>query len=55
MCGPRSLTRTTTDLPLARFVTRATLPRGRVLYAAESSSMSKISPLAVRLPWRRTP
>jgi len=46
--GPRSLILTTTDRPLARFVTRTRLPRGSVVWAAVSAPPSNVSPLAVR-------
>jgi hypothetical protein len=49
--GPRSLTRTTTTIPLARFVTRTIVPNGKVRWAAVKASASNISPLAVRRPW----
>src|SRR5262249_23772344 len=45
--GPRSLMRTTTDRPLARFSTRTREPSGSVRCAAVSLSPSMTSPLAV--------
>lgn len=48
--GPRSLIRTSTDLPFARWVTVTTLPQGSVGCAAVNLFWSKSSPLAVRLP-----
>src|SRR5262249_40280616 len=48
--GPRSLIRTTTDLPLLTFVTLTRVLNGRVLCAGVKSLTWKISPLAVRLP-----
>ena len=48
--GPRSLIRTTTDLPVCSFVTRTLVPNGRVLWAAVRSWVLNRSPLAVFLP-----
>ncbi len=48
--GPRSLTVTITDWPLAGLVTRTCEPSGSVRCAAVSCVGSKRSPLAVRLP-----
>ena len=48
--GPRSLIRTTTDLPVCSFVTRTWVPKGRVLWAAVRSLVLNRSPLAVFLP-----
>src|SRR5207247_2175574 len=53
--GPRSLTRTTTERPLARFVTRTWVPMGNERDAAVSACGSNRSPLAVRLPWHSAP
>src|SRR5581483_2283932 len=53
--GPRSLISTSTDLPLARLVTRARLPNGIVLRAAANFSSSKAAPLAVFLPEKPGP
>src|SRR3546814_3367842 len=50
--GPRSLTRTTTDLPLSRLVTRAKLGSGSDLCAAVNAYMSYTSRFEVRRPWR---
>ena len=50
MNGPRSLTRTVTDLPFAGLVTRTFVLNGRVLWAAVSADGSKFSPLAVSCP-----
>ena len=48
--GPRSLMRTTTDLPLAGLVTRTIDPSGSVRCAAVSRPGLNRSPLAVRWP-----
>ncbi len=53
--GPRSLMRTTTERPFARFVTRARVPSGSERCAAVKPSASNRSPLAVRLPSRLAP
>ena len=47
--GPRSLTRTVTDRPVATFVTRKRVPNGNVGCAAVKSCVSNFSPLAVCL------
>jgi len=47
MYGPRSLTRTVTDRPVATFVTRNRVPNGKVRWAAVNSCVSNFSPLAV--------
>ena len=48
--GPLSFTRTTTLFPEIRFVIFTSVPKGSVLFAAVSSLLLKISPLAVFLP-----
>jgi hypothetical protein len=48
--GPRSLTLTTTELPVERLVTRIRDPRGKVLDAAVKLCSLKTSPLVVRRP-----
>src|SRR5687768_8254880 len=48
--GPRSFTRTTTDRPFSRFVTRTVVPNGNVRWAAVSFPLSNLSPLAVGRP-----
>jgi len=48
--GPRSFTRTLTTLPVDRFVTLTTVPRGKVLCAAVNWWGLKCSPLAVGRP-----
>ena len=48
--GPRSLMRTTTDLPVRSFVTRTSVPNGRVLCAAVRALVLNVSLLAMRLP-----
>src|SRR5438552_13905747 len=53
--GPRSLMRTTTERPFARFVTRARVPIGSERCAAVNSFASKRPPLAVRLPSKLSP
>jgi hypothetical protein len=53
--GPRSFTRTSTERPLFRFVTRRRVPNGSVGWAAVSLSMSNVSPLAVGRPWWYAP
>src|SRR5215212_9121271 len=53
--GPRSLIRTTTDLPVRSLVTRTLVPNGRVLWAAVRSWVLKVSPFAVHLPWKPRP
>ena len=53
--GPRSFTRTMTDLPSSRRVTLTTLGMGRVRWAAVMAYMLKISPFAVRRPWNLRP
>src|SRR5262245_39661251 len=53
--GPRSLIRTSTERPLVRLVTMVREPSGSDGCAAVSSFWSKISPLAVRLPWKPGP
>src|SRR5215212_11382430 len=53
--GPRSLIRTTTDLPVRSFVTRTLVSNGSVLWAAVRSWVLKVSPFAVRLPWKPGP
>src|SRR3954454_24248106 len=53
--GPRSLMRTTTDLPVRSFVTRTLVPNGSVLWAAVGAWVLKVSPFAVRLPWKPGP
>ena len=50
MCGPRSLIRTVTDLPVVGLVTCTFEPIGNVLDAAVRSSGSYGSPLAVGRP-----
>ena len=45
--GPRSLTRTTTDLPLFRFSTLTRVPNGKVRWAAAICPGAEYSPLAV--------
>src|SRR3954464_5831492 len=53
--GPRSLMRTTTDLPVRSFVTRILGSTGRVLWAAVRAWELNRSPLAVWLPWKPGP
>jgi hypothetical protein len=53
--GPRSLTRTTSFRPLSRLVTSTIEGSGRVVCAADTWFMSKISPLAVALRWNASP
>src|SRR5213593_3501381 len=53
--GPRSVTRTTTERPLARLVTRTRVPSGNDGCAAVIARASKRSPLAVGLPWKSAP
>src|SRR5262249_40103413 len=53
--GPRSFTRTFTTLPVFRFVTRTTVPKGKVRWAAVKAVESKGCPLAARRPWLRPP
>src|SRR5687767_11619461 len=53
--GPRSLTRTTTDLPLRTLRTSRSVPNGSEGWAAVISFISKRSPLAVRRPWNLRP
>jgi hypothetical protein len=53
--GPRSFTRTITDLPLARLVTRANDGSGSVLCAALKAYMSYTSSDDVRRPWNLVP
>src|SRR3954454_9267111 len=53
--GPRSLMRTTTELPVCSFVTRSWVPNGSVLCAAVRAFVLNRSPLAVRLPWKPGP
>src|SRR5215210_2651934 len=53
--GPRSLMRTTTDWPVRSLVTRTLVPNGSVLWAAVRSWVLKVSPFAVRLPWKPGP
>src|SRR3954465_12452994 len=53
--GPRSLMRTTTDLPVRSLVTRTLVPNGRVLWAAVRSLGLNVSPLAGRLPGKPGP
>src|SRR5215218_7155328 len=53
--GPRSLMRTTTDLPVRSLVTRTLVPNGRVLCAAVRALVLNRSPLAVFLPWKPGP
>src|SRR5262249_188114 len=53
--GPRSVTRTTTERPLARLVTRTRAPSGNDGCAAVIARASKRSPLAVGLPWKASP
>src|SRR6478672_11278538 len=48
--GPRSLTRTVTDLPVVVLVTRSLVPNGRLGCAAVNSFGSNFSPLAVDFP-----
>jgi hypothetical protein len=48
--GPRSLIRTTTDFPFARFVTRTLVPNGMERCAAVMPPGSACSPLAVWPP-----
>ena len=48
--GPRSLTRTVTDRPLATFVTRSRVPNGNVGWAAVNSCVLNFSPDAVFVP-----
>lgn len=50
MKGPRSLMRTVTVLPLARFTKRTFVPNGRDLCAAVSPFGLKRSPEAVLVP-----
>src|SRR3954470_709657 len=47
--------RTTTELLGCSFVTRTSVPNGRVLWAAVSAWVLNFSPLAVRLPWKPGP
>src|SRR5664279_1046761 len=49
--GPRSVTRTTTDCPVARFVTLMSEFIGSVRWAAVNAFWSKICPLAPRWLW----
>src|ERR1700757_3711527 len=53
--GPRSFTRTITDLLLRRFVTFTRVPRGNLRWAAVNWNISYGSPLAVSLPWNCLP
>src|SRR6266446_3463268 len=53
--GPRSLMRTTTERPFARFVTRTRVPSGNERCAAVKPFASNRSPLAVRLPSKLSP
>src|SRR4051812_6000155 len=53
--GPRSLMRTTTDLPVRSLMTRTLVPNGSVLWAAVRAWVLKVSPFAVRLPWKPGP
>src|SRR4051794_18544400 len=53
--GPRSLTRTTTLLPDATFVTRAYDGSGSVGCAAVIPYMSYVSPIDVFRPWNLRP
>ena len=53
--GPRSLTRTTTLLPDATFVTRAYEGSGSVGCAAVIAYMSYVSPIDVFWPWNLRP
>ena len=48
--GPRSLTRTVTDRPVATLVTRKRVPKGSVGWAAVNSYVLNLSPFAVRVP-----
>src|SRR5919206_4977946 len=47
--------RTTTERPVRLFTTRTLAPNGRVRCAAVSALVLKVSPLAVRRPWRPGP
>ena len=47
--------RTTTDLPVFLFTTFTFVPKGRVLWAAVSSLVLQVSPLAVFRPWKPGP
>ena len=53
--GPRSLIRTTNERPFSRFITRTADGIGKVLWAAETISGSKISPFAVSRPANSSP
>src|SRR3954470_18077733 len=53
--GPRSLIRTTTDLPVRSLVTWTLVPTGKVLCAAVRARVLNRSPLAVFLPWKPGP
>jgi hypothetical protein len=48
--GPRSVTSTITDFPLASLVTLSFVPKGNFLWAAVYFELSKFFPLAVFLP-----
>src|SRR5437763_14304435 len=48
--GPRSLTRTVTDRPVATFVSRNRVPNGNVRLAAVNFCVSNFSPFAVWVP-----
>src|SRR5919199_4579479 len=47
--------RTTTERPVRLFTTRTRVPNGRVRCAAVSAFVLKVSPLAVRRPWKPGP
>jgi len=53
--GPRSLIRTTTDLPVSGFLTLTCEPSGSILDAAVIPSGLKLSPLLVRRPAKPGP
>lgn len=54
--GPRSFTRTTTERPVSRSVTRTMVPKGiGVRIAAVSLEDTNGSPLAVSLPSKKDP
>jgi hypothetical protein len=53
--GSRSLIVTTTERPVASSVTRTRVPSGSVACAAVIAFSLNVSPLAVRLAWKRGP
>src|SRR5215211_7306545 len=53
--GPRSLMRTMAERPVLRWVTLTRVPKGRERCAAVRLLVLKISPFAVRRPWKPGP